>query len=73
MEQYNNNVHTTASQRRQLPMIVNAQYIEINTVSFYYVYFGGIFFCKPNFSYIDIYSRIIRFFFYLWSFLKTIS
>ena len=37
MEQYNNNLHIPASQRRQLPMIVNAQYIENNTVSFYYI------------------------------------
>ena len=34
IEQYNNNDYTPVSQRRQLPMIVNAQYIENNTVSF---------------------------------------
>ena len=37
MEQYNNNVNTPASQRQPLLMIVNAQYIENNTVSFYYI------------------------------------
>ena len=34
MERYNNNDYTPVSQRKQVPMIANAQYIENNTVSF---------------------------------------